>query len=387
MEGGIYSNQKCPICAHRLKDFENDGVYCPKHSEIRATKMQLRFGTITRRFQDYKTACRMLTGLRFKTDERSFDPKDYQTSQPLGFENLVEGFLHSKRHIKSVKKYEQRLRFGVTAWGNRNIKEIGTGAIEDLINELRDQNKSDKYIKDIRNTMEMLWKWLFQREEIQRLPKFPLVKGIMNFRPVITKKDQVRIFNQIREMTWKMNPRIYMAVSLLATYPSVRLGELVQAKEKDFDSKIKRLYFNSTKEGKRKHLTLLQEDVEMLLSLPKSFPGMYIFRHLKGLGSAKPGEGFGKGYLYGIWKKACAKLGIEGISIYPETKHSTIVHMRNKQGFSKSHCKEATGHQTNKALERYYKVQDDELRKLYKGNRPDNALITFPVSREANNIQ
>jgi integrase len=387
MKGGIYSNENCPICGQRLKHFETLGVYCPDHKEIRARKMQLRFDTITRRFQNYKEASRMLNGFRYKSDEKTFDARDYQTSRPLGFENLVEGFLHSKRHIKSVKKYQQRLRFAVDAWGNRNVKEIGTGDIDDLINDLRDQDKSDKYIKVIRDTMEMLWKWLIDREEIEHLPKFPKVKGIMNFRNVVTKQDQIRIFNKIKEMTSMSNPRIYMAVSILMTYPSVRPGELIQAKEKDFDADMQRLYLNSTKEGKRKHLPLIPEDVEMLLSLGKSLPEMFLFRHLKGYGSAKPGEGFGKGYLNSVWRKACNELGIDGVSIYSGTKHSTVIDMRNEQGLSKSDCKEATGHKSNKAFGRYYIVQDDKLRELYKGNRPDNAVITLPVSREVNNIQ
>lgn len=386
MKGSIYSSEKCSICGQRLKHFETKGVYCPNHKEVRATKMQLRFGTITRRSQNYQALNRKLTFLRCQTDEGTFDARDYQTSRPLGFENLVERFLHSKRHIKSVKKYQQRLRFAVDAWGNRNIKEIGTADIEDLINKLRDQERSDKYLKVIRDTMEMLWKWLIDREEIQKLPKFPKVKGIMKFRNVVTKENQIRIFNKIKEMT-KMNPRISIAVSLLATYPSVRPGELIQVKEKDFDAEMKRLYLNSTKEGKRKHLPLIPEDVEMLLSLPKSFPEMFIFRHVKGYGSAKPHEGFGKGYLNSVWKKACAELGIEGVPLYPGTKHSTVMDMRNEQGLSKSDCKEATGHASNKAFDRYYEVEDDALRSLYKGNRPDNEVITFPVSREVNNIQ
>jgi len=386
MKGNIYCYEKCPTCGQRLMHFEPTGFYCPSHPEIRATKLQLRFGTITRRFQNYEEAYRMLNGLRYKTDEKTFDPKDYQTSQPLGFENLVERFLHSKRHIKSVEKYRQRLSFGVTAWGNRNVKEIGTADIADLINELRDKNKSDKYIKDIRDTMEMLWKWLFDREEIQKLPKFPKVKGNMKFRKVVTKENQIKIFNKIKEMTSKSNPRIYMAVLILMTYPMVRPGELIKVKGKDFDADMKRLYLNSTKEGKRKHLPLLPEDVEMLLSLPKSFPEMYIFRHLKGFGSAKPHEGFGKGYLNSVWKNACKEIGIKGVSIYPGTKHSTVMDMRNEQGLSKSDCKEATGHVSNKAFDRYCEVQDDALRSLYKDNRPDNEVITFLPLREANKI-
>ena len=47
---------------------------------------------------------------------------------------------------------------------------------------------------------------------------------------------------------------------------------------------------------------------------------------------------------------ACNELGIKNVSIYPGTKHSTVMDMRNEQGLSKSDCKEATGHVSNEAF-------------------------------------
>jgi len=76
---------------------------------------QVRFGKITKRFKKHELvlAERFLTGLRYETDRGTFDIRDYRQDNPLGFENKVDEFLRSKRLIKGVKKYEQRLRYAV----------------------------------------------------------------------------------------------------------------------------------------------------------------------------------------------------------------------------------------------------------------------------------
>lgn len=45
-----------------------------------------------------------------KMESGTFDIRDYRRDNPMGFENKVDEFIHSKRLIKGVKKCEQRLR-------------------------------------------------------------------------------------------------------------------------------------------------------------------------------------------------------------------------------------------------------------------------------------
>ena len=118
------------------------------------------------------------------------------------------------------------------------------------------------------------------------------------------------------------------------------------------------------------------EHVELLKSLPKGFPDMYIFRHEKGNGGARPGQQFGKDYLYKWWRKACENLAIEGVSLYPGTKHSTVMDMRKRH--SPETCKRMTGHRTNKAFDRYLMEDPEELRSLYEEASPDKPVINFP---------
>lgn len=336
------------------------------------------FGSINKNFalfehtkephRDLTPAERFLNGLRYESDRGTFDVRDYRSALPLGFENLTEKFLKANKHLKSVNKYRQRLRFGVQAWGNRNIKTIGYGDLEDLKNELLDAGKSPYYIKHILNAMSTFWHWLAKRKEItaDQVPEFPEIDAEPELRKIVTKDKQAEIISRIFEDTWEFNPRIYIAVSILATYPSVRPGELIQCKEKYFDPDMGRLYITDPKERRPKYIPLVEYHVGLLTDLGRSFPEMPLFRHRKGNGAAKPGDPFSRGYLYEIWKRACKKVGVDGVSLYPGTKHSTVVGWRNELGISKSHCKEGTGHKTNKAFERYYELQDETLRSLYR---------------------
>ena len=101
-----------------------------------------------------------------------------------------------------------------------------------------------------------------------------------------------------------------------------------------------RLYITDPKEGEPKYIPLVPEDVNLLKSLKDSdvevFPEMPLFRHIKGNGGAK---------------------------------HTSIIHMRNVLKRSKSECKEASGHSTNKAFERYCDVTDNTLRELSQDGR------------------
>jgi len=80
----------------------------------------------------------------------------------------------------------------------------------------------------------------------------------------------------------------------------------------------------------------------------------------------------GDGYLWKYWGKACANLGVEGVSVYPGTKHSTATFLRKELG--KEAAKEATGHTTDKAFLRYIGDDSDNLKALYSFARPDKGL-------------
>jgi len=381
MRGGIYSNQRCPICGGRFKSFEPLGIWCPDHPDQRPGRMFVKFGGIVRNIHDYAVSFKYLTGLRFKTDEGSFDRKDYQRDNPLGFANLVIKFLKRKKHLKGVKKYGQRLRFAVTAWGNRNVKDIKFGDIEDLLNTLRDDGLSSKYRYDIVSCLKMFWRWICDRQEIQQsqIPKFPKVKPVMKFRKILTKDQQGRVLDEIYRLTWDFNPRIFIAIQFLATYINCRPKEILNIKEEDIDYDSERILIKDPKEGLPKYLYLIEQDTDLIKSLPKGFPTLPFFRHERGNGGAKPGQKFGPDYLQRWWNNACGNLEIVGVPLYPGTRHSTAVALRSDH--SPEAIKRGMGTKSNKAFERYLQVTGDELRGLYRDTRPNTVLIPYPVAK------
>jgi len=101
-----------------------------------------------------------------------------------------------------------------------------------------------------------------------------------------------------------------------------------------------------------------------LLSLfPKNLPHLYFFRHSSGLSGVKAGQRFGDKYFYKWWKRACKSLGIEGVDLYGGTRHSSVIALR--QFATPEQIKRATMHSTNKAFERYFRIESDEVREVY----------------------
>ena len=309
-------------------------------------------------------------GLMVKESEGTLDPRDYRADNPLGFANMAKKFLHSKRLLKGVKKYEQRLRFGIQEWGNRNIKHIGFGEINELIIKLGEAGYSSKYVKDIRDIIKSYYLWLWNTGEIKydQIPKFPTVKYSMAYRNVITKKQQGAILNQIKKDTL-FNPRIYIGIRFLTTYINVRPSELISIREKDIDLDNQRILIRGkyVKTGEPKYIYLLAADISLLESCGTSFGNLRFFRHIKGRGGNQPNSKFGKGYLYKWWKKACGNLGITGVDLYGGTRHSSAIDLRKRH--SPEAVKRATQHKNNEAFDRYLQVTGDELRELYADTR------------------
>ncbi|WP_319405359.1 hypothetical protein [uncultured Desulfosarcina sp.] len=343
---------------------------------------QLRFGKVTRRFKkhEYEKAEYLLAGLRFKAYEGTFDIRDYRRDEPLGFSNLVETYISSKRHLKAIDKYRQRLRFGIDEWANRNVKGIGYADLQNLFNALQDRGLSSYYIKHIRDCMRSFWRWLVDtgQIEITQMPKMPVVKAHAAYRKILSKEDQHKVLDEIYRISWDFNPRIYIGCLFLTTYINIRPSELRHIKEKHIDLATKTILVPDPKEGEPKFVHLLEQDADLIRSIPRSFPEMYFFRHIKGYGSAKPGGKFGPYYFQRWWNRACRNLKIVGVSLYPGTRHSSAVALRQRH--SPEAVKRASGTRTNKAFERYLQLSGDEVRALYADTRTDNKLITFPVS-------
>jgi integrase len=377
MKGGIFSDQRCPVCSGRFRDDKKRGLFCPHHPEQQATRFRVYFKGVTRRFASYEDAQRFLTGVRFKTDEGKFDEREYKKANPLGFTNLAEQWLETKRatvkkgSIKNLRNYMAR---AMKEWGQTNVKDIAFPEFEDFLLgqrlELSGQAVSAKTRANMRSCLHSFWSWLRRRRVLaaSEMPDFPEAPFELGLRKTLDKAAQEAVIDEVKALTWDKNPRIWMGIKWLATYISIRPGELLMAKEGDFDLEQGYLIIPHPKEKRPKLIPLVPEDVEAIRSLPRGLPHIPFFRHSRGLKGCREGQPFGGNYLYKWWKKACTNLGIQSIDLYGGTRHSSAMALREFR--TPEEIRRATMHSTNKAFERYFRMEGDDLRAIYSQSRP-----------------
>ena len=371
MKGGIYSDEMCPVCGGRFRHYEPRGMSCPLHPKCRPTSFKVIFGNVTKRFRSYDDALRFLTGVRYETDKGKFDERDYRKDRPLGFANLAERWLEIKRVTVKPKSYNNLRNYmnrAISAWGNTSVKEIGYAEIEDfLLNQAKEgkTSVSGKTKANMRSALHDFWHWLRRRRilDLSEVPDFPEISYRLGIRKLVSKDVQEKILAEIKRISWATNPRIWIGIKWLSTYVALRPNELRNIKEEHINLDDGCVLIPNPKEGKAKTIPLLPQDVELVRSLPRGLPHLYFFRHLKGNGPAQPGGQFGDKYLYKWWKRACANLGIEGVDLYGGTRHSSATALRKYR--TPEEIKRATMHSTNKAFERYFQTELDDIRQIY----------------------
>jgi len=320
---------------------------------------QVRFGRkLTKRFKDLGLAEQFLNGLRFKTYEGTFDIRDYQKDHPLGFATQAHKWLKMKTKQVKPKSYNNLNNYmtrAVKAWGQTNIKIIGFGHIEDF---LYGQDVSDKTRSNMKSCLHSFFRWVHRRERIP-MPDFPETPFELGWRNIIDIETQQRIISEVREISHSINPRIWLGIKWLATYISVRPGELISLREGQVNLELGAFIIPHPKEKAPKLVYLLQGDIECTKGLPRALPDVYFFRHGRGISGCRAGQKFGPRYLYKWWKKACDNLGVEGVDLYGGTRHSTATALGKI--CTPEEVQDATGH-ASKAFQRYF--QNKQARAL-----------------------
>ncbi|HOD34416.1 MAG TPA: site-specific integrase [Syntrophales bacterium] len=366
MAGGLYSSQRCGVCGGLLKNNNKNALSCLVHPDQKATSIRVKFQGVHRRFRSYSEAERFLVGLRYKSDEGTFDAKDYKKENPMGFGTLVRQYLAVKEPDVKPKSYatiRNTLERAQDFLGGRNIKTVGYAEIEDFLNTQR--HLSDKTRANMRSCLHAFFVWLKRRRIISEVPELPAVTFQMGFRKTVDRETQMAILEEIRRLTMNTNPKIHLAIKMLSTYISIRPGELIRVKEEHLDLKNRILFIPDPKEKRPKYIPLLDEDVEAIRSFTRGMPNMPFFRHTGSTRGTPENHPFSKNILYGWWKRACKKLGVEGVDLYGGTKHSTARAMRFQ--FSPEQIKRASMHSTNAAFDRYFTMELDDIRAIYAG--------------------
>jgi hypothetical protein len=362
MKGRIYTSQKCFHCQSPLKYVEGRGyLQCETHHEIKWTgSCIVRFGRDhTKRFPTVLEAERHLTYLRVQTDNGSFDQREWARNQPLSFLSLREKFLEAKTRAsitpKQIRHIKRVLDLAGKSWDTLQIKDIAEGEIDDFFNT--DHGIGNKTLSNWKTVLHDFWMWVVRREKRRsqlEMPDFPEIHFKMEMKTIVSIDDQQTILEEVKRISWKHNPRIWLGIKLLSIYPRVRPGELLAVKEGHINLTENWIVFPQPKEKEPKFIHLLPEHaalIKEIRGMAPAMPNVYFFRHLKSNSGVNVGEKFGPKYFNIWWKKACANLNISGVAVYAGTKHSTVTAL-GKIMSPEQIKHNVTGH-TSSAFQRY----------------------------------
>lgn len=367
MKGGIYSDERCAVCGGKMRD-TSKSVACPSHPKIIAQNIRIKFGAITKRFREYERAQRFLNGVRFKTDEKTFDSRDYRRDNPLSFTNVSEKWKEMKQpkvRKTSFQSMTNHLEKAQEYFGHLNVKDIRYSHLEDFLATL---TIGEKTKHNVMATLHSMFVWMKKRQDIHEVPDFPEIKFELGYRKTVGKEIQQSILDDIQQH----EPfKVWLGIRFLATYISIRPMELMNITYANVDLKNGYLYIPHPKEKKYKAVPILSDDVELLAKLPKALSGMYVFGEERR---------YGENRFYKAWKRACGRLGINGVDLYGGTRHSSARALRKH--FSPEEIKRATMHSTNAAFERYFCMEAEDVRSIY---RQAAEVIEFKEVKENEN--
>lgn len=371
MQGSIITRQKCFMCGKYLKhDEKRRGCSCPDHPDVAATRFIVRFpGGIYQNFKSYEAATQHLNYLRHEKNVRQgrFNPDDYRSVRPNSFAGLKDKYLARKKTLASYRKVEYSINLASTHFSLTNVREITGADIEDYLFSIPDISEKTRfnhcsYLRDF-------WKWCLSRGVITmaEMPIFPKIDFTLGYRKIITWEIQGAVLDKVKEIG---SPKVFLALDMLSTYTKLRPDDLRRVTEGSLDNNGWLTIHNPTKiKNKFKYVHLHPDHVEAWRALQKQFPGLPDAPFFR---SAKTGKVFGKNHLYKWWIRACDLIGLQGVPLYPGTKHTTATETAKLMGADKA--RNASG-LTNKAFDRYCQTEDDGAYEVVSAIRKQKANV------------
>lgn len=193
------------------------------------------------------------------------------------------------------------------------------------------------------------------------MPEFPEIHFKMEMKTVVSIEDQQAIIEEVKRISWKDNPWIWLGIKLLSLYPRIRPGELLNVKEGHINLTENWIVFPQPKEKEPKFIHLLPEYsalIKEIRNMSPAMPNVFFFRHLKSGPSVTAGSKFGLHLFNKWWKRACENLNISGVALYAGTKHSTVTAL-GKLMSPEQIKHNVTGH-TSSAFQRYFLPDHNE---------------------------
>jgi integrase len=270
------------------------------------------------------------------------------------FKNYAEKWLTGQTHYapSHIRDVNRHIYAAIEFFKLTPIREIRAGHIEDFAKGLPD-HLSDKTRKNYLITLHKLFSDAYRREDIPKIPPFPVVSIPEPETRWLTIEDQDRVFEKLPKhdlpIFWFM--RIYACrpgEARALQWDCIDFEKGVVILKRTFSANVLR---EQTKARNIRYLPL----VEPVLSILREIRGIsgFVFRNQSGR--------YYQADIGKIWNRACDEAGVNRVCLYQGTRHSWAS-QKASAGESLRIIGRVLGHSKPEITERYAKISMDGLK-------------------------
>lgn len=329
-----------------------------------------------------KRAERVLEGIRYEIDNDRFDPARYiaREREEYEFHSRMEKWTAdyerkkgrgeiSSSYLKEIRRYGGK--YFIPFFGNSDLRDIHTKHVKDFSDWLP-ESLSPKTRKDILDTLN---KFFNDMKDLEILEKAPIIPKISVPEPPFNWCDM-----ETQEAILREIPRIHWPIMWFIAKQGVRPSEARALHWEDLDLKndvvcIRRAFslndLRMTTKGKHADWLPLHPEVKRLtLELPRGISG-FVFTY--------KGRHYSESMMRKLWKAACKKLGITGLSLYQGTRHS-VASDAVQRGLSLYDVMDALRHKDIRTTMKYSHLEMEGKKRGLLGSK----VVEFPKQRRRN---
>ena len=276
---------------------------------------------------------------------------------PTSLETYLPRFLAAKRHLKTVKKYEQQLRqYLIPFFKKKPLEAITQSDCQEYYNHRLD---SDAAISTVNGEIACLKSLLSEATREGIISANP-AKAVRLLNPnnvrdrILSSEETARLFIAADEQPDFVRPLFHTLF-----HTGMRLGEALALEWADIQHEHNRIVIRQSKSGEGRKAPL--RDVladELIRWRPYACGSRWVFpsRYDK----EKPMQSIRKG-----WLRLCAAAGIDDLR--PHDLRHNFTSMLQANGVSDSVIMSITGHKTHVMLHRYSHSRDAQKRDAVAG--------------------
>jgi len=375
----VRSQEKCPLCNQPFR-LSASGLTCPKHAVARPETFYLDWWHLGQNyrlhgFSSFKESFKRACSIEESINSFTFRPELYRgdhlkVNKRFTFCEVWEGWLKSREkdlNKNSIspgyfKKLQQCTNIFTAFFKKEDVRSIKKYRIREFYESLPDK-LNPKTAHNILSILKKFFNDLADDDLIQQPPRFPKIKVNKPEVRWLIREQQLQILQHI--------PDRHKPIFIFMFNTGCRPGEAraLLWSDVDFTKGMITIRHNFsagvhrpiTKGKKSRVIPMSNEITELLSKHPKTLRNNFVF-------NTHYGKPYGSDRLGKLWREACKKAGIEGVTCYGGTRHSFASQLVN-DNISLPIIGAWLGHSNNTTTEKYAHTNLDGMRSVLKEDK------------------